>query len=82
MPTPLDKALNSKNLFLGLVTAAAAWTIWGGDMFPAEPDPTGKNWSIEELRRWLSSRGLLPSSTASREDLVERVKANLRHPRK
>ncbi|EEQ88580.1 STE24 endopeptidase [Blastomyces dermatitidis ER-3] len=87
MPTPLDKALNSKNLFLGfagLVTAAAAWTIWGGDMFPAEPDPTGnpENWSIEELRRWLSSRGLLPSSTASREDLVERVKANLRHPRK
>ncbi|KLJ07006.1 STE24 endopeptidase [Blastomyces silverae] len=87
MPTPLDKALNSKNLFLGfagLVTAAAAWTIWGGDMFPAEPDPTGnpENWSIEELRRWLSSRGLLPSSAASREDLIERVKANLRHPRR
>ncbi|PGH05409.1 STE24 endopeptidase [Blastomyces parvus] len=87
MPTPLDKALNSKNLFLGfagLVTAAAVWTIWGGDMFPAEPDPTGnpENWSIEELRRWLSSRGLLPSSTASKEELVERVMANLRHPRR
>ncbi|PGH30551.1 STE24 endopeptidase [[Emmonsia] crescens] len=85
MPTPLDKALNSKNLFLGfagLVTAAAVWSIWGGDMFPAESDPTGNpdNWTIEELRRWLSLRGLLPSSTASREDLIERVKANLRHP--
>ncbi|PYH36391.1 uncharacterized protein BO87DRAFT_374737 [Aspergillus neoniger CBS 115656] len=44
MPTPLDRALNSKNLFLGfagMVTAAAAWAIWGGDMFPAEADPTG-----------------------------------------
>ncbi|KAG5288560.1 hypothetical protein I7I50_01866 [Histoplasma capsulatum G186AR] len=84
MPTPLDKALNSKNLFLGfagIVTAAAVWSIWGGDMFPAEPDPAGnpEDWTTEELRRWLSSRGLLPSSTASRDDLVERVKANLRH---
>jgi hypothetical protein len=35
--------LNDLNVlgFAGLVTAAAAWTIWGGDMFPAEPDPTG-----------------------------------------
>lgn len=24
-----------------MVTAAAAWAIWGGDMFPTEPDPTG-----------------------------------------
>ncbi|KAL3262669.1 CobW/HypB/UreG, nucleotide-binding domain family protein [Aspergillus niger] len=44
MPTPLDRALNSKNLFLGfagMVTAAAAWAIWGSDVFPAEADPTG-----------------------------------------
>lgn len=27
--------------FAGLVTAATAWTLWGGEMFPAEPDPTG-----------------------------------------
>ncbi|PGH15663.1 hypothetical protein AJ79_02257 [Helicocarpus griseus UAMH5409] len=85
MPTPLDKALNSKNLvlgFAGIVSAAAAWSIWGGDMFPAEPDPTGnpETWTIEELRRWLNSRGLLPSGKASREDLIERVKANLRSP--
>lgn len=24
-----------------MVTVAAAWAIWGSDMFPAEPDPTG-----------------------------------------
>ena len=27
--------------FAGIVTAVAAWSIWGGDMFPAETDPTG-----------------------------------------
>ena len=27
--------------FAGIVTAVAAWSIWGGDMFPAEKDPTG-----------------------------------------
>lgn len=44
MPTPLDRAMNSKNLFLGfagMISAAAVWAIWGNDMFPAEQDPTG-----------------------------------------
>lgn len=44
MPTALDRAMHSKNLFLGfagMVTAAAAWAIWGSDIFPAESDPTG-----------------------------------------
>lgn len=27
--------------FAGIVTAVAAWSIWGGDMFPGEKDPTG-----------------------------------------
>ena len=27
--------------FAGIVTAAAAYSIWGGEMFPAEKDPTG-----------------------------------------
>lgn len=27
--------------FAGIVTAVAAWTIWGGEMFPAAKDPTG-----------------------------------------
>lgn len=28
--------------FAGLVSAVAAWTIWGGsDVFPKEPDPSG-----------------------------------------
>ncbi|KAI9889805.1 MAG: hypothetical protein M1814_004907 [Vezdaea aestivalis] len=42
MPTPIDRALNSRNAFLGfagIVTAAAAWSIWGSDMFPASPAP-------------------------------------------
>ncbi|CAG8090566.1 unnamed protein product [Penicillium salamii] len=44
MPTPLDRALNSKNLFLGfagMVTAVAAFSIWGSDVLPAQADPTG-----------------------------------------
>jgi len=85
MPTPIDRAMNSRNAFLGfagIITAVAAWSIWGSEMFPAEPDPTGDpaHWTDSELRRWLQTRGLLPSSKATRDDLVERVKANLRPP--
>ncbi|KAJ5810334.1 hypothetical protein N7451_001287 [Penicillium sp. IBT 35674x] len=83
MPTPLDRAMNSKNLFMGfagMVTAVAAWSIWGSDMFPSEADPKGnpEDWTVDEMRRWLRVRGLLPSENASREELLERVKANLR----
>jgi len=87
MPTPLDKALNSKNTFLaftGLVTAVAVWTIWGqGDMFPREQDPSGdpETWTKEEMRRWLAARNLHPNPKDTTEELLERVKANLRVPR-
>jgi hypothetical protein len=39
------------------VTAVAAWSIWGSDLFPAEPDPTGNpaDWTTEEMRRWLAA---------------------------
>ncbi|KAL2007008.1 hypothetical protein VTN00DRAFT_8446 [Thermoascus crustaceus] len=85
MPTPLDRALNSKNLllgFAGIVTVATAWGILGGDMFPAEPDPTGnpENWTDEELKRWLRNRNLAPNEDATREELLQRVKANMRPP--
>ncbi|KAF7888133.1 uncharacterized protein EAF02_002674 [Botrytis sinoallii] len=87
MPTPLDRALSSKNAvlaFTGIVTAAAAWSIWGTDMFPKEEDPTGDpaTWSREELRRWLAARDLHPQPKDTKEQLLERVKANLRVPRK
>ncbi|KAJ5108967.1 hypothetical protein N7456_005642 [Penicillium angulare] len=91
MPTPLDRAMNSKcgelelilyhNIgFAGMVTAVAAWSIWGTDVFPAEADPKGnpENWTVDEMRRWLRARGLLPNENATREELLERVKANLR----
>ncbi|PLB38745.1 Ish1 domain-containing protein [Aspergillus candidus] len=110
MPTPLDRALHSKNLFMGMtfplqsinppksqtahselldvgfagmVTAAAAWAIWGNDMFPEQADPTGdpEQWTVDEMRRWLRARGLMPDGKATREELLERVKANLRIPR-
>ncbi|CAG8929711.1 unnamed protein product [Penicillium salamii] len=104
MPTPLDRALNSKNLFLGfagMVTAVAAFSIWGSDVLPAQADPTGNpdDWTLDDITRWLravclnpaqsakcptdkgSQRGLLPNERATREELLERVKANLRIPR-
>ena len=59
--------------FSGVVAAAAAWTIWGGDMFPAEPDPTGnpEEWTKEEMRRWLSAvRELLLSLLAPIRRLI------------
>ena len=27
--------------FAGMVTAVAAWSIWGSEMFPSEKEPTG-----------------------------------------
>ncbi|KAF4216719.1 hypothetical protein CNMCM8980_007288 [Aspergillus fumigatiaffinis] len=65
-----------------MVTAAAAWAIWGGDMFPSEPDPTGdpEDWTADEMRRWLRNRALLPTEQATRDELLERVKVNLRVP--
>lgn len=49
-------------------------------MFPAEKDPSGdpQTWTETELRRWLRARNLQPDSKATREQLIERVKANLR----
>ncbi|KAK0668928.1 hypothetical protein QBC41DRAFT_320918 [Cercophora samala] len=105
MPTPLDHAMRSRNAFLaftGLVTGVAVWAIWGGDMFPTTPDPTGnpEEWSKEDLRRWLAAvccvvgstvlsssmltsqqRNLHPQDSDTREQLLERVKANMRIPR-
>lgn len=71
MSNSSNNQINARGLitllaFGGAVAAAAVWSIWGGDMFPAEPDPTGKpeDWTREDMRRWLSavSRLLLPSS--------------------
>ncbi|KAI4796024.1 hypothetical protein E4T44_12203 [Aureobasidium sp. EXF-8845] len=85
MPTQLDRALNSKNLFFaftGLVAASAAWGIFGSEIFPQQPDPTGEpeNWTHEELKRWLNRRNLMASSTSTKEELLARVKANMRAP--
>ncbi|KAI1001602.1 hypothetical protein K3495_g6601 [Podosphaera aphanis] len=83
MPTPLDKALNQRGgllAFTGIIAAAAAWSIWGQEIFPRENDPTGdpKTWTREEKRRWLSARNLHPDDNDTDEQLLERVKANLR----
>ncbi|ROV92707.1 hypothetical protein VSDG_06601 [Cytospora chrysosperma] len=85
--TPLDNAMKSKNMFLafgGLITAVGVWTIWGGNMFPSEPDPTGdpETWTREEMRRWLAARNLYPQDSDTEEQLLERIKINLRVPRR
>ncbi|KAL2197424.1 hypothetical protein P885DRAFT_34932, partial [Corynascus similis CBS 632.67] len=74
---------NSLEAFGGLVTGVAVWAIWGGDMFPQEQDPKGdpETWTREELRRWLAARNLHPQDSDSREQLLERVQANMRIPR-
>jgi hypothetical protein len=41
---PLDASNTFQNMFLGfagIVTAVSLWSIWGGDMFPADKDPKG-----------------------------------------
>ncbi|KAK3070682.1 hypothetical protein LTR53_010025 [Teratosphaeriaceae sp. CCFEE 6253] len=69
--------------FAGIVTAVSVWSIWGGDMFPQAVDPKGEpeTWSEDDMRRWLNSRNLMAGSTATREELLARVKANMRAPR-
>ncbi|KAF3056263.1 hypothetical protein GL218_06621 [Daldinia childiae] len=83
MPTLLDNAMKSKNAvlaFSGLVTAALAWSLAGGSIFPSQDDPKGdpETWTREELRRWLAARNLHPQKGDTREQLLERVKANMR----
>ncbi|KZZ96600.1 hypothetical protein AAL_03829 [Moelleriella libera RCEF 2490] len=87
MPTPLDNAMKSKNMVLafgGVVVAAAAWTIWGTELFPRQPDPTGdpETWTRAEMRRWLAARNLFPQDSDSKEQLLARIRANMRIPRK
>ncbi|KAK1770446.1 hypothetical protein QBC33DRAFT_267071 [Phialemonium atrogriseum] len=87
MPTQLDKAMKSKNAFLaftGLVTGVAVWAIYGGAIFPNESDPKGdpETWTREEMRRWLAARNLHPQDSDTREQLLERVQANMRIARK
>ncbi|PKK55119.1 hypothetical protein CI102_144 [Trichoderma harzianum] len=84
--TALDGALKSKNVLLafgGVVVAAAAWSIFGGDLFPAQEDPKGdpETWTREEMRRWLAARKLHPHRRDTREELLARVLANMRLPR-
>ncbi|KAL1869718.1 hypothetical protein VTK73DRAFT_2959 [Phialemonium thermophilum] len=87
MPTQLDNVMKSKNMFLaftGLVTGVALWAIYGGDMFPPDSDPKGdpETWTREEMRRWLAARNLHPQDADSREQLLERIRLNMRNPRK
>lgn len=84
MPTPIDRALHQKAPFLafaGIITAVAAWSIWGPESTNlAGPDPTGdpETWTREQLRTWLNNRRLLPSGSASREELLAQVQKRMR----
>ncbi|KAF4555344.1 Hypothetical protein D9617_2g053000 [Elsinoe fawcettii] len=76
----------SQNLFFGfagLVTAVAAWTIWGpGDMFPKQ-DPAGEfeQWSDAQLKQYLIDRRLAVGKAPTREELVAMVKASKQAPK-
>jgi hypothetical protein len=55
--------------FGAIITAAAAWSIFGTGNFGEEgADPTGdpENWSVEEMRRWLKAVWLLGNSPEAR----------------
>ncbi|KAH6611411.1 hypothetical protein Trco_001431 [Trichoderma cornu-damae] len=85
MPTPLDNAMKSKGTLHFLTAALEStprWSIFGGDMFPAQEDPKGdpETWTREEMRRWLAARNLFPHKSDTREQLLARVLANMRHP--
>ena len=52
-------------VFSGIVTAVAAWSIWGQDMFPREADPTGSTCcqdlpsDVTSLNVWCRSRNMV-----------------------
>ncbi|KAG6065574.1 hypothetical protein E4U32_007183 [Claviceps aff. humidiphila group G2b] len=79
-----EARLNMVLVFGAAVVAAAVWSIWGTEMFPPPPDPKGDpaTWTREEMRRWLAARNLFPQGRDSREDLLERIQANMRMARK
>ncbi|CZT18446.1 uncharacterized protein RCC_04291 [Ramularia collo-cygni] len=86
MPTPLDRALNSKNMVLGfaaLISGVAMYSIWGQDMFPREQDPAGEpeTWTADQQRKFLESRGLATGPTTTSAELIAMVRANLNAPR-
>ena len=54
MQTIISLTYSTQNLFFaftGLVAASAAWSIFGGDIFPQQPDPTGGKFSNEPKDR-------------------------------
>ncbi|KAF2864492.1 hypothetical protein K470DRAFT_254133 [Piedraia hortae CBS 480.64] len=58
-PTPLDRAVRSQNIFFGFalaVSAAAAWSIWGGEVFPSQKkdDRLLEEWTNTELKEFLN----------------------------
>ncbi|RSL92737.1 hypothetical protein BHE90_005186 [Fusarium euwallaceae] len=85
MSTRMDKMMRSQNMVLAFgaaVCMGAAYVIMGNNgqgLFPA-PDPTGDptTWTRDELRRWLAARNLCPAESATQEELLERVQANMR----
>ncbi|KAK3715707.1 hypothetical protein LTR37_006932 [Vermiconidia calcicola] len=52
-------------------------------MFPKPEDPKGEpeNWTEDEMKRWLNARNLMAGSSATKEELLARVKANMRAPK-
>ncbi|XWX00305.1 hypothetical protein V2A60_008325 [Cordyceps javanica] len=86
-PPSLESSQNLTNIpwvaFGGVVAAATAWML-AGDLFPADPDPKGdpETWTRDEMRRWLEARNLFPQPRDTREELLARIRANLRLPRR
>lgn len=65
LPIQITSTLTeAKIAFGGVVVAAAAWSIFGGDLFPAQEDPKGdpETWTREEMRRWLAAVSLVSAS--------------------
>ena len=54
--------------FTGLVTAVAVWSIWGTDMFPTQPDPTGGMLHLCPIFKVLNDSGPRSRNMDSRGD--------------
>lgn len=88
MPTGLDNLIRDKSkgaiwAFGLMVIVATALSFKESSTFPPEKDPTGDptTWTREEMRRWLAARNLFPNESDTREELLERIKLNMRTPR-
>ncbi|KAI5808438.1 hypothetical protein BZA77DRAFT_17666 [Pyronema omphalodes] len=83
-PTPLDRLINSRNLFFGfaaIIVGVSAYVILKDDapsgMTLDDPHGDPREWTEGELRGFLTRRNINLPDTASRDQLEQQVRVTI-----